>query len=312
MNLTVDFRDQLDGVSTWITQQFDRTIAQIKGIWNKEHNPDGTHSTITATSVTVAGPVVISGTTGTLTVSKYGHFGGSLQTTDCSDGNPTAGNLNWYAGFNAIINASLWGPGVQLGSGNWGWGMVADHLNAGVSNAAVLRFVPNVDSAAIRYAMQLTQDPAAPVAGEYYLTPNANVGKLYVGSKTFGAGYRITAVYTAAVETGRALLTGEHVDAAIGGATQNDYAIWASSNYARLGSATTNVVFTGFVAIAGMVGIVHNAGSFNLTFNHQDAGSTAANRIITSTGAAVTITPRQSALFRYDATDARWILLMIT
>jgi len=313
MNLTIDFKDELDGISTWIAAQFERTIGQIKGIWNREHNPDGSHTAITATSVTVAGPVSITGTTGTLTVSKGGTFGGPIQTTDVSAGvNGTLNNLNWFAGLIQIVNASIWGPGVRLGDGNWGWGIVADHLNAGVSNAAVLRWVPNVDSAAIRYAMQLTQDPAAPVAGEYYLTPNANVGVLYLGSKTFGAGYRITNIFTAAIEASRALSTGEHADTAIGGATQNNYAIWNTSNYARLGSGTTNVAFTGFVAIAGMFGVIFNAGTFNIDFNHQNAGSTAANRIITSTGATVTIVPGQSAFLRYDSTASRWILLMVT
>lgn len=61
MKITQNFRAELSGVSTWIVEQFDSIIAQIKGTWGVEHNDDGTHSNVTATSVTTTGDVEIGG-----------------------------------------------------------------------------------------------------------------------------------------------------------------------------------------------------------------------------------------------------------
>lgn len=75
MRLSLDFRTELSGVSTWIVEQFDRLIAQIKGSWNVEHNEDGHHTDITATTVTTTGAVTIGGA---LTGSSSAKFTGDV------------------------------------------------------------------------------------------------------------------------------------------------------------------------------------------------------------------------------------------
>ena len=58
----------------------------------------------------------------------------------------------------------------------------------------------------------------------------------------------------------------------------------------------------------GRVITLYNPTANNMTITN-DATSTAANRILTLTGADVTLTGTSSARFVYDATDNRWILL---
>lgn len=56
----------------------------------------------------------------------------------------------------------------------------------------------------------------------------------------------------------------------------------------------------------GEVHVFTNVGSFNGVFKHQDAGSTAANRFLFSTGADITVVPNQSLRVIYDGTTQRW------
>lgn len=53
MNPTVDFRDQLNGISTWISEQFDHVLSSIKGSWLVEHTDQDGHGDITAHSLTL-------------------------------------------------------------------------------------------------------------------------------------------------------------------------------------------------------------------------------------------------------------------
>lgn len=66
----------------------------------------------------------------------------------------------------------------------------------------------------------------------------------------------------------------------------------------------------GFVAgTSGQRLKVRNRTSFAMTVNHEAGGATAANRIITPTGAAVSIPPGGAAEFEYSSTDTRWVLI---
>lgn len=72
----------------------------------------------------------------------------------------------------------------------------------------------------------------------------------------------------------------------------------------------TNVARTAISGIpAGVSGqtlFVENKTGVTVTINNEDAGATAANRILTGTGAAVSFTANATAEFLYDATDSRW------
>lgn len=99
--------------------------------------------------------------------------------------------------------------------------------------------------------------------------------------------------------------------------TENDYnaAGFLDVTTVRLTGNAANTVITGFVAplavpvggvAAGQLKILINIAAPTITINHQDAGSTAANRVITSTGLAVVLTLDDSIILWYDSTTARW------
>lgn len=60
---------------------------------------------------------------------------------------------------------------------------------------------------------------------------------------------------------------------------------------------------------AGRVVIIINNVAQNLTFEHEESTSTAANRITTSTGADVATTAAGYAILVYDTTSNRWNLV---
>lgn len=66
---------------------------------------------------------------------------------------------------------------------------------------------------------------------------------------------------------------------------------------------------TGIVAGAdGDTLYLVNVGANDIFLRNEDASSTAANRIITGTGAAVTLSADDTAMLIYDAASARWRL----
>lgn len=86
---------------------------------------------------------------------------------------------------------------------------------------------------------------------------------------------------------------------------QNDYAIGSGSSFLLNTDASRNI--TGITGgVNGKFLYIINNGSFNIVFTHQDASSTAANRIISSTAGNLTIAPNGSITLKYDATASRW------
>jgi len=57
---------------------------------------------------------------------------------------------------------------------------------------------------------------------------------------------------------------------------------------------------------SGRVIYLHNVGNYVILIKHQDSGSTAANRIITTTGNDFFLSPGHAVALVYDATDSRW------
>jgi hypothetical protein len=96
-------------------------------------------------------------------------------------------------------------------------------------------------------------------------------------------------------------------------ADQNDYnpestatnrsSAWrVSSDAARTITGIAN-------GLRGRVLLLTNVGSFGITLANQSGSSTAANRIITSTGADVVLAADASAILWYDSTTSRWRLV---
>src|SRR5262245_50417469 len=89
--------------------------------------------------------------------------------------------------------------------------------------------------------------------------------------------------------------------------TQNDFSLTAGVTLLRANNASA-LTFTGLSAgtdnqLVKVVAI----GAGTVTFNNQDTGSLAANRIITSNGTALVIqATKDSVLLVYDGTTQRW------
>jgi hypothetical protein len=61
----------------------------------------------------------------------------------------------------------------------------------------------------------------------------------------------------------------------------------------------------------GAVRYVWNVGSNNIVLLNENVSSTAANRFTTSTGADLTLGANKCALVQYDATSARWRVMLL-
>lgn len=90
------------------------------------------------------------------------------------------------------------------------------------------------------------------------------------------------------------------------------------NNYSPTGLSTAVVMLltsdasrdiTGIAAQSSGVLWVYNIGAQNIVLKHQDANSTAANRIIGTAGADVTLTPNRCVMLRYSASQTRWLVM---
>ncbi len=89
-------------------------------------------------------------------------------------------------------------------------------------------------------------------------------------------------------------------------ATANDLSL-GQGTYFRLSTSGGAQIITGFANVqAGRRVFLFNVGAANITLNNQDAGSSAENRIITGTGAAVVIAPDGAVILVYDNITTRW------
>jgi hypothetical protein len=91
------------------------------------------------------------------------------------------------------------------------------------------------------------------------------------------------------------------------GTTENNYTPtgWSGATIVRLNPSGASSI-TGFSATATAVRkTLVNISAFNVTLQHQNTGSDAANRIIALTGGLV-LEPDDVADLWYDSTTARW------
>jgi hypothetical protein len=109
--------------------------------------------------------------------------------------------------------------------------------------------------------------------------------------------------------SGRVEFAGVVSPAALNG-TVNDYAPAGINTACTLRQALTGAsVITGIVPIGGsgrQIMIVNLDAVLTLTINHEDAGSSAANRFSLPGAANIAIGPLGTKSFRYDATSSRW------
>ncbi|WP_036296980.1 hypothetical protein [Methylosinus sp. PW1] len=87
--------------------------------------------------------------------------------------------------------------------------------------------------------------------------------------------------------------------------SQNNVSIGATSTVRYNGTAAAT--FTGIAAGAnGQILYLHNPSSYTLTLSNQNASSSAANRIVTGTGADLPVPSNTSVTLQYDSTAALW------
>lgn len=91
----------------------------------------------------------------------------------------------------------------------------------------------------------------------------------------------------------------------------------SASSITQLATATSFVKITGALATtvlglgSGFDGkrvIVHNGSSGSLTIKHQDAGASAADRVITPTAADLVVLTNRSTELVYDSNQSRWVV----
>lgn len=91
-------------------------------------------------------------------------------------------------------------------------------------------------------------------------------------------------------------------------ADQNDYNFGTGTFFRLSSDASRNVTGLANGADGRMVYFV-NVGANNIVLQNQNASSSAANRVITGTGADVTLAADNAATLIYDATTQRWRML---
>lgn len=87
-------------------------------------------------------------------------------------------------------------------------------------------------------------------------------------------------------------------------ANQNDYNIPSATTLRMSSDASRNV--TGIVARKDATLTLVNVGAQNIVLQNENAGSAATNRIITGSGADITIAPDDVATLWYDTVSGRW------
>lgn len=88
---------------------------------------------------------------------------------------------------------------------------------------------------------------------------------------------------------------------------QNNYSPTAGISYMLTSDASRDI--TGWVSVNSSLIFVHNSGSFDITFTHNDtANSTAANCFTIPGGGSLTLAPGGSAIWKYSPTLSRWRL----
>ncbi len=86
----------------------------------------------------------------------------------------------------------------------------------------------------------------------------------------------------------------------------SDYTFPAGSSDVRVPATTAAVSFSGFTARPGRRITIHNVGTFSVTIQAENSGSSAVDRFRLPGAADIVIVPDGSATFIYDSVSARW------
>jgi hypothetical protein len=130
---------------------------------------------------------------------------------------------------------------------------------------------------------------------------NAGAARSSLGTAASGANSDLTSL------TGLTALTFAASSPAQITSDQNNYAL--ATNIIHRLSADAARTLTGLTCGSKFI-VISNVGANDLILANQSASSTAANRIITGSGADFTVAADQTILLYYDSTTARWRKLL--
>lgn len=232
-----------------------------------------------------------------------GTFTGNVTWTDNSKAIfGTGGDVTIsYDGTNFLINPAVVGSGELRIGGSTNYCAIQADGDLKFAGTAALK-VPTNTAAFV--------SDAAPDAGLFFSS---------VGSLT---GYQFRD--TSGVRCAQILVDGgsifdfgvsfPHVSPTQITANQNNYAGIGQAGYGRLDLDAARTI-TGILqptnGEGGKLLYITNISAFTLTLNHQDAASTAANRIIGIAGANTNVAAGQNTCLIYDTTTNRWRILFV-
>jgi len=251
----------------WARDEWERLFAVIQAWSSKEHNNDGTHGDVTFTSLT-----------GTNTALSVGLQDGSVS-------RPSLYFLTHSEGASGGPRLARAWPGFYMRSATYPaeWAYTSTDIDGDafgpLFSISALGIVPLVSGLVLGGAT------AGSIVSEQ-LWGTVATQDLYE-QRRFG--YSLTFTTTGTVD-----------DAALGQATRSVLRWNGASNLTVRGMAAPSPTDPGQWLT------VFNVSANTLTFNHEDVASTAANRILTATGAAVALGANDSGTFWYDTTSARW------
>jgi hypothetical protein len=231
---------------------------------------------------------------------RFGNAGSRASRTSTSDG--------------SAINKS--GNGMLYSTGAIGSNFTATNSGAGTANSRTLRigggnstssgstsytgiladYTINQTSTATgdNYFIRHIPTETSVLGGNYFIVTSSTAAKSGFGTVTPNVTLDINGG-VASRQTTKSEIT----------ANQNDYAIGSGTAFRMSSDASRNV--TGLTGGSdGKLLIIRNVGAQNIVFTNEDAASTAANRITTSTGANITLAPNGTLTLMYDATSSRW------
>lgn len=95
-------------------------------------------------------------------------------------------------------------------------------------------------------------------------------------------------------------------------AGSQDNVNFGSYSYVRYASASSSATFTGIAGgTDGRQLRITNASAFSIVFKNQNASSSPANQIITTSGGDLTITSNVTVTFQYDGAASRWRVVIL-
>lgn len=145
-----------------------------------------------------------------------------------------------------------------------------------------------------------------------WITKAGGMLRFVGGNRLSGPATGVLLIQDDAGNTGSATIRFESRTPSTITSDQNNYNVVVPAYFVRLATDASRTI-TGLTFASrgadlsdGEVHIIVNVGANDIVFAHESASSTAVNRILSSTGANITISPNQAVEFIGDSATSRW------